>query len=48
MSSEELGDILQEIECAKVVGYLSGLLYLDTARGVNPIMEKLPYSLKAI
>lgn len=40
----ELGDILQEIECAKEGGYLPGLLYLDTARGVNPIVEKLPYS----
>lgn len=42
----ELGDILQEIECAKVGGYLPGLSYLDTARGVNPIVEKLPYSLQ--
>jgi len=31
----ELGNILQEIECAKEGGYLPGLSYLDTARGVN-------------
>lgn len=36
----ELGDILQEIECAKEGGYLPGLSYLDTAHGVNPIVEK--------
>ncbi|XP_043977905.1 uncharacterized protein LOC122833959 [Gambusia affinis] len=42
----ELGDILQEIECAKDGGYLLGLSYLDTARGVNPIVEKLPYGLQ--
>ncbi|KAK7879006.1 hypothetical protein WMY93_034161, partial [Mugilogobius chulae] len=42
----ELGDILQEIQCAKDGGYLPGLSYLDTARGVNPIVEKLPYGLQ--
>jgi len=42
----ELGDILQEIECAKEGGYLPGLSHLDTACGVNPIVEKLPYSLQ--
>ncbi|XP_039870639.1 uncharacterized protein LOC120723317 [Simochromis diagramma] len=42
----ELGDVLQEIECAKDGGYLPGLSYLDTARGVNPIVEKLPYGLQ--
>ncbi|XP_038139099.1 uncharacterized protein LOC119782277 [Cyprinodon tularosa] len=42
----ELGDILLELECAKVEGYLPGLTYLDTARGVNPIVEKLPHSLQ--
>lgn len=40
----ELGYILLEIECAKEGGHLPGLSYLDTARGVNPIVEKLPYS----
>ena len=42
----ELGDILLELECAKEEGYLPGLAFLDTARGVNPIAEKLPYSLQ--
>ena len=42
----ELGDVLLEIESAKVEGSLPGLAYLDTARGVNPIVEKLPYSLQ--
>ncbi|XP_057695101.1 thymocyte nuclear protein 1 isoform X1 [Corythoichthys intestinalis] len=42
----ELGDILQEIECAKDGGYLPGLSYLDTSRGVNPIVDKLPYGLQ--
>ncbi|XP_058881751.1 uncharacterized protein LOC131737334 [Acipenser ruthenus] len=42
----ELGDLLRELECAKSEGYLPGLTYLDTARGVNPIVEKLPYGLQ--
>ncbi|TKS65719.1 hypothetical protein D9C73_028275 [Collichthys lucidus] len=42
----ELGDILLELKCAKADGYLPGLAFLDTARGVNPIAEKLPYSLQ--
>nr|XP_057920014.1 uncharacterized protein LOC131111058 isoform X1 [Doryrhamphus excisus]XP_057920015.1 uncharacterized protein LOC131111058 isoform X1 [Doryrhamphus excisus]XP_057920016.1 uncharacterized protein LOC131111058 isoform X1 [Doryrhamphus excisus]XP_057920018.1 uncharacterized protein LOC131111058 isoform X1 [Doryrhamphus excisus]XP_057920019.1 uncharacterized protein LOC131111058 isoform X1 [Doryrhamphus excisus] len=42
----ELGDILLEIQAAKAEGYLPGLAYLDTARGVNPIVEKLPYGLQ--
>ncbi|KAK0131205.1 hypothetical protein N1851_034110 [Merluccius polli] len=42
----ELGDILLELECAKEEGYLQGLAFLDTAHGVNPIVEKLPYSLQ--
>ncbi|XP_076849002.1 uncharacterized protein LOC143497110 [Brachyhypopomus gauderio] len=42
----ELGDVLMEIESAKLGGRLPGLAYLDTARGVNPIVEKLPYSLQ--
>lgn len=41
----ELGDILQEIECAKECEYLPGLSYLVT-RGVNPIVEKLTHSLQ--
>lgn len=42
----DLGDLLSEIESAKQEGYLPGLSYLDTARGVHPIIEKLPYALQ--
>lgn len=42
----ELGDILMEVESAKSGGHLPGLAYLNTARGVNPIVEKLPYGLQ--
>lgn len=42
----ELGDILLELECAKADGCLPGLAYLNTPRGVNPIVEKLPTSLQ--
>ncbi|KAG7482904.1 hypothetical protein JOB18_033440 [Solea senegalensis] len=42
----ELGDLLTELNSAKSEGYLPGLSYLDTTRGVNPIVEKLPYSLQ--
>ncbi len=42
----ELGDLLQELVSAQHEGNLPGLTYLDTARGLNPIMEKLPFSLQ--
>ena len=42
----ELGDLLQEMESAKLEGYLPGLNYLDTPRGVAPIVDKLPHSLQ--
>lgn len=42
----ELGDLLCELEAAKEDGYLQGLAYLDTARGVSPIVEKLPFHLQ--
>ncbi|XP_055361309.1 uncharacterized protein LOC114846700 isoform X2 [Betta splendens] len=42
----ELGDLLQEIEGAKEDGYLTGLTYLDTPRGIAPIVEKLPFGLQ--
>lgn len=42
----ELADLLTEIEAAKSEGYLSGLSFQDTARGVNPIIEKLPHYLQ--
>ncbi|KAL1442113.1 hypothetical protein MTO96_000009 [Rhipicephalus appendiculatus] len=38
----ELGDLLLELECAKADPHLTGLSYLDTARGISPIVEKLP------
>ncbi|XP_061908363.1 uncharacterized protein LOC133653277 isoform X1 [Entelurus aequoreus] len=42
----ELGDLLSELNAAKSEDYLQGLSYLDTARGVNPIVEKLPHGLQ--
>ncbi|XP_077369860.1 uncharacterized protein LOC144014155 [Festucalex cinctus] len=42
----ELGDLLRELESAKSEGYLPGLSYLDTSRGVKHIVEKLPYNLQ--
>ena len=42
----ELGDLLTELQSAKEDGYLPGLSYLDTPRGINPIVEKLPTNLQ--
>ncbi len=42
----ELGDLLMEIQGAKEDGYLTGLSYLDTSRGIAPIIDKLPYGLQ--
>ncbi|KAL3983520.1 RNA-binding protein Musashi [Sarotherodon galilaeus] len=42
----ELQDLLLEIDAAKSEGYIPGLLYLDTARGINPVVEKLPYAMQ--
>ena len=42
----DLGDLLVELDAAKSEGSLPGLAYLDTARGVNPIVEKLPFFLR--
>ncbi|KAJ8365140.1 hypothetical protein SKAU_G00139710 [Synaphobranchus kaupii] len=42
----ELGDVLLELEYAKQDGHLPGLSYLDTARGVGPIVDKLPFHLQ--
>lgn len=42
----ELGDLLMELLSAKEDGYLPGLAFLDTARGINPVIEKLPYALQ--
>ncbi|XP_027012633.2 uncharacterized protein LOC113649181 [Tachysurus fulvidraco] len=41
----ELADLLTEILVAKGDAYLPGLAYLDTPRGINPIVEKLPANL---
>ena len=42
----ELADLVLELEAAKQDSYLQGLAYLDTARGVGPIVEKLPFYLQ--
>lgn len=42
----ELSDLLMELDAAKAEGDLPGLSYLDTARGINPIVQKLPYGLQ--
>lgn len=42
----ELRDLLMEIQGAKDDGYLTGLSYLHTSRGIAPIVDKLPYGLQ--
>ena len=42
----ELADLLSELQAAKEDGYLAGLSYLDTSRGIRPIIEKLPYNIQ--
>ncbi|XP_041429841.1 uncharacterized protein LOC121397295 [Xenopus laevis] len=42
----ELSDLLREVQVAQEEGDLPGLAFLDTARGVNPIVQKLPYNLQ--
>ncbi|XP_026003932.1 uncharacterized protein LOC113009687 [Astatotilapia calliptera] len=42
----ELGDLLSEIDAAKSDGSLPGLVYLDTSRGIAPIVDKLPTNLQ--
>ena len=42
----EQSDLLTELQVAKAEGDLEGLAFLDTARGVNPIVQKLPYNLQ--
>lgn len=46
MKLRELADLLMEVQCAKEDGYLPALSYLDTARGIEPIVAKLPYGLQ--
>lgn len=43
---QELADLLLELEYAQSESYLPGLSFLDTPRGINPIVEKLPYGLQ--
>lgn len=43
---QELADLLLELEAAKNEGCLPGLSFLDTSRGINPIVEKLPHGLQ--
>ncbi|XP_054652021.1 uncharacterized protein LOC129192244 [Dunckerocampus dactyliophorus] len=42
----DLADLLSEMEAAKRDGHLPGLSYLDTSRGINPIVEKLPHNIQ--
>ncbi|XP_026010119.1 uncharacterized protein LOC113013438 [Astatotilapia calliptera] len=42
----DLADLMLELETAKLDGYLPGLTYLDTSRGIQAIVEKLPYNLQ--
>ncbi|XP_061829090.1 uncharacterized protein [Nerophis lumbriciformis] len=42
----ELSDLLMELQAAKTDGTLPGLHYLDTARGISPLVHKLPSSLQ--
>lgn len=35
-----------ELEAVRENGYLTGLSYLNTSRGVSPIIQKLPYKLQ--
>ncbi|KAL3983862.1 FRAS1-related extracelluar matrix protein 1/2 [Sarotherodon galilaeus] len=42
----DLADLLSELQAAKEDGYLAGLSYLNTSRGIKPIIEKLPYNIQ--
>ncbi|XP_052406346.1 uncharacterized protein LOC127952103 [Carassius gibelio] len=42
----DLADLLSELQAAKEDNYLAGLSYLDTSRGIRPIIEKLPYNMQ--
>lgn len=39
---QEVADLLVELDIAQSDRFLPGLAYLDTARGIEPIVEKLP------
>ncbi|XP_061776030.1 uncharacterized protein LOC133568240 [Nerophis ophidion] len=42
----KFSDLLMEMQSAKAKGGLPGLAFLDTARGLNPIVQKLPFNLQ--
>ncbi len=42
----QLGGILMELQAAKQEGTIPGLAYVDTARGISGIVQKLPFSLQ--
>ena len=42
----KFSDILMELQSAKEEGDLPGLSFLDSARGLNPIVQKLPFYLQ--
>ncbi len=42
----DLADLLSELQAVKEDDYLAGFSYLDTSRGIKPIIEKLPYNLQ--
>lgn len=43
---QELADLLQELGAVKDERYLPGLSFLNTSRGINPIVERLPGGLQ--
>ncbi|XP_069610796.1 uncharacterized protein [Ranitomeya imitator] len=43
---QDLSDLLTELEFAKADPRLTGLRYLDSALGVNPIVAKLPHGIQ--
>lgn len=43
---QELADLLLKLETAKNKGYLPGFSFLNTSRGINPAVEKLPHGLQ--
>lgn len=42
----KFSDILMELQSAKEEGDFPGLSFLDSARGLNPIVQKLPFYLQ--
>lgn len=46
MKLHEFSNLLMELEAAKADGDLPSLQYLDTARGIYPLVQKLPFNLQ--